>query len=162
MKNFLMIFNVIVVFLALFGVWYSFSGFGNKFFLSLATISCIISVFFALRMSCINNERVPTYIRWKFPLYFLWLAKEVFVSAIQVTIKIWHPTPRISPTLGWHTSKQDTDLAKSIYGNSITLTPGTVCTDISDNNLQVHSLETKSLRELELGVMDKKVKESLG
>ena len=37
-------------------------------------------------------------------------------------------------------SGQSTDLGRFIYANSITLTPGTIVTDISEEGLQVHCL----------------------
>ena len=44
-----------------------------------------------------------------------------------------------------------------IYGNSITLTPGTLTVEVDQDNLFVHALCDSSLNELEVGEMDKRV-----
>ena len=49
------------------------------------------------------------------------------------------------------------DLAKTILGNSITLTPGTITMDIQDDELIVHALSEKVARELANGQMERRV-----
>ena len=44
-----------------------------------------------------------------------------------------------------------------IYGNSITLTPGTLTVEVGQGDLFVHALCDRSLNELEFGEMDKRV-----
>ena len=52
---------------------------------------------------------------------------------------------------------QRTPLGTVIYGNSITLTPGTLTIEVDQGNLFVHALCDSSLNELEVGEMDKRV-----
>lgn len=84
------------------------------------------------------------------------------MSSIAVALKVWLPDSKISPTLSWINSTQKTPEARSIYGNSITLTPGTVCTDTKDKKIQVHALTKAGINSLKKGIMDRKVTESIG
>tara|TARA_B100000927_G_scaffold204432_1_gene165842 strand:- start:490 stop:687 length:198 start_codon:yes stop_codon:yes gene_type:complete len=52
---------------------------------------------------------------------------------------------------------QSTELAKVIYANSITLTPGTVSVEIEGNEIIVHALTQELMDGLIEGDMDKRV-----
>ena len=54
-------------------------------------------------------------------------------------------------------TSQRTSLGTVIYGNSITLTPGTLTIEVDQDYLIVHALCDSSLNELEVGEMDKRV-----
>ena len=49
-------------------------------------------------------------------------------------------------------------MARVIYANSITLTPGTLSTDLNRSEIEVHALEATSIKELKSGGMEKKIK----
>lgn len=94
-------------------------------------------------------------INYHFPLYCLWLIKEIIKSTIIVTKIVWQEKLNIDPTFEWVESEQDNVVSLVIFGNSITLTPGTVTLDIKDNMLLVHALEKSSLPDL--AKMDAKI-----
>ena len=54
-------------------------------------------------------------------------------------------------------ASQRTPLGTLIYGNSITLTPGTLTIEVGQGDFFVHALCDNSLNELEVGEMDKRV-----
>jgi multicomponent Na+:H+ antiporter subunit E len=81
-------------------------------------------------------------------------------SSIIVTLKVWLPDAKISPVLSTVRSTQTSPETQSVYGNSITLTPGTICTDISGKVIQVHALTKDGMASLKENIMDKKVTES--
>ncbi len=89
--------------------------------------------------------------------YLGWLIREMARSAFRVTRILWQVKPRITPRLFTVESKLKQDLALSLYGNSITLTPGTVCVKITGKKLQVHALEKASIADIKSGVMEKQV-----
>ena len=158
MKNFL---NILILFILLLGTWYTFSGYDSLFFLGLGAASCALAIAIGWRMAIIDEERHPIYLKPKAPIYFLWLLKEMFISSVKVSFQVWFPDAKISPTMGWVKSTQTSDEARAIYGNSITLTPGTVCIDIDGNDIEVHALSESSLVDLRKGIMNKNVKESI-
>ena len=86
-----------------------------------------------------------------------WLFKEIFLSGMNVSRIILDPKLPISPTVDLIPSSQNTDVGRSTFANSITLTPGTVAIEIKKNFILVHSIEKKLIVELQSGDMDSKV-----
>jgi len=93
----------------------------------------------------------------KYILWLIWLFKEIIVSSLAVSIKVWQSNLKITPILTWIDSKNETDIALTTYANSITLTPGTVCVDIQDNHLLIHALVKENIKSLKTGDMDKRI-----
>lgn len=149
--------NIFLVFISVFATWVVFSGFLNPFFLIAGLISSAIAVYFANKMKIIDYDRYPVYLRADAPFYLIWLLKEVFVSAIDVSIRVWQKKPDISPTLEFIPTSQTSDVAKALYANSITLTPGTVCINVVKDKLEVHALTKEGMKDLKMGNMDKRI-----
>jgi multicomponent Na+:H+ antiporter subunit E len=72
---------------------------------------------------------------------------------------IWRKNLNLQPVFEWINSEQKNDTSLVIYGNSITLTPGTVTLNISNGMLLVHALEQSSIDNLKFGnfTMSKRV-----
>jgi len=138
-----------------------FSGYTEPFFIASGLISCLIAVFFAKRMNVVDEEH-PVFLMPMVPFYLIWLYKEIIKSAIDVSFRVWKVEPDISPVIAWVPSSQTNDASRATYANSITLTPGTVCIDVTDNSLEVHALSHEGIDGLLEGVMDKKVTETMG
>ena len=149
--------RAIWLFVALAALWLLLSGHYNGFLLTLGVLSCAATVFVASRLSVIDQESVPLPIYWLLPGYWLWLLAEIVKANIDVARRILHPKLPIDPRLFEVTCTQETDLGRVIYANSITLTPGTISTDVRGNVIQVHALSDAGERELRKGTMDGKV-----
>ena len=109
-------------------------------------------------MDVVDHESHPIHIApWSFIAYWSWLLKEIFLSNIQVSKIILNPKLMISPRVIKVQASQKTELGRVIYANSITLTPGTVTLDISDDTLMVHSLMESSAESLKTGEMDNRI-----
>ncbi|MFY9589387.1 Na+/H+ antiporter subunit E [Rickettsia endosymbiont of Halotydeus destructor] len=102
------------------------------------------------------------YLIYKAPLYFCWLLVEIYKSAFAVIKIVWRCNIKIEPTFEWVDAEGLPEIGQVIYGNSITLTPGTVTLDINNNMLLVHALDKSSIDDLKNGVMLNKVKGMLG
>ena len=89
--------------------------------------------------------------------YILWLAKEIFLSGITITKIIWNRNINviISPRLEFVPTKLKNDIARVIYANSITLTPGTISVSLEKDKILVHSLTKEGLH---LAPMEQEVK----
>ena len=152
----------ILLFIALFAIWFCFSGYTETFFIVSGIISCLIAVYCSAKMGVLTNDKrhqliyakplSPKYILW-----LIWLFKEIIVSSLAVSIKVWQSNLKITPILTWIDSKNETDIALTTYANSITLTPGTVCVDIQDNHLLIHALVKENIKSLKTGDMDKRI-----
>ncbi|MEA3451164.1 MAG: Na+/H+ antiporter subunit E [Bacteroidota bacterium] len=73
---------------------------------------------------------------------FLWA---LLLSNINVARIVLTPSLPISPAIVEFDSKLNSDFAKLILANSITLTPGTFTIDFIDNRFFIHRLESKSV-----------------
>ena len=91
--------------------------------------------------------------------YLFWLMKEVFLSSVNVTRLVLSNKSKIKPEFGNLSTKLDNNVSKTIYANSITLTPGTVCIDIQNNEIKVHALEKSSVKDLKNSDIEKRISE---
>ncbi len=72
--------------------------------------------------------------------------------------RVLHPQMPIKPQIVEIEVDLETDVAKVLLANSITLTPGTVTVDIEGNKFIVHALTDKALESLLSGEMHARVK----
>ena len=70
---------------------------------------------------------------------------------------VLRPKLDISPTMTRVAASQATPACIATYGNSITLTPGTITTRVDGNILTIHALERGGAIDLEEGGMDARV-----
>jgi len=150
--------HVISLYAALFGVWLLLSGIFDPFFLTLAAVSCALIVYLGHRMDVIDHEGVPVHVSWRFALYLPWLVWQIVLANIDVFRRIVDPRLPIDPDIRWVPASQKTDLCRAIFANSITLTPGTVSTDVAADRIQVHAIDRTGLDELEDGAMNARVR----
>ncbi len=145
--------------LVLFVFWLGLSG-HYTVFLILVGIGCVcICLWVADRMGIIDVEGHPIGMLVRAPSYWLWLWLEIAKSSWTVTrIILDHRLP-VSPTLTHVRASQKTAPGRATYANSITLTPGTITAGVEDDVFTVHALVSESARELEKGVMDRRVVE---
>ncbi|MDA9689617.1 Na+/H+ antiporter subunit E [Betaproteobacteria bacterium] len=136
--------------------WLIFSGIYEPLTLSLGVVSVlIVTTINSLLKLSVESKGSFSYRKF-FAFYLPWLLKEIVVSGIKTSGAI----------LGFRKFKtrakkikasQRTPLGTMIYGNSITLTPGTLTVEVGQGDLFVHALCDRSLNELEFGEMDKRV-----
>ena len=89
--------------------------------------------------------------------YLLWLSWEIVKSNVDVARRILSPSLPIAPAVRWLPANQRSELTRVMYADSITLTPGTLSIDLTDEAVEVHALNEGSLDELERGEMDARV-----
>ena len=120
-------------------------------------ISCLFIVYMARRMDIIDGESHPIHLSLGLPIYWIWLSWEILKANVDVARRIMHPKMPIDPRLFKVAPQQNSDLARVIYANSITLTPGTITTDLTTEYIQVHALSMEGEKELKTGTMASKV-----
>ncbi len=126
--------------LSLFAFWVVLSGHFEPLLLGFGVASVVLAVALAVRMGLVDREGVPLDVAGRFAAYFFWLMKEIFVSNVRVARIIIDPRLPIDPVLVKYHGSQITDLGRAMYANSITLTPGTITTLVTGDELEVHSL----------------------
>lgn len=149
--------RAISLFFALAVVWLLLSGHFDGLLLALGALSCGFVVYLARRMQVLDREGHPLHLGFRLPGYWLWLAMEIIKANIDVARRTLDPRLPIDPRLFELDASQPSDLGRVIYANSITLTPGTVATDVGASTIQVHALNAEAEDALRAGAMDAKV-----
>lgn len=148
--------------LVLFVVWLLLSGHYEPLTTSLGVASCLFVAWIAHRMDVADHEGHPIHLTWRAAFYWPWLFGEIVKSNIDVARIILNPRLPIRPQIVWIKASQADDLGSTIFGNSITLTPGTVTIDVVDDNIEVHALANAFAEGLRSGEMDRRVTEMEG
>lgn len=123
----------------------------------LGALSCVFVGWIAHRMDVADREGHPIHLTWRALLYWPWLLAEIVKSNIQVARIIVDRSLPISPRVISVKASQPDELGHVIYGNSITLTPGTVSIDVKGHEIEVHALAEVFATSLETGDMDRRV-----
>ncbi|UOD50444.1 Na+/H+ antiporter subunit E [Orrella daihaiensis] len=133
--------HIVVLFITLAALWLLWSGLYLPLMLALGAASVVLVIWLTRRFETIDHESVPVHLGFKVITYWAWLLKEIVVSSLQVTKIVLSPSMPISPKVVQVQSKSKGEVRQVIFGNSITLTPGTLTTDLDDNGLvTVHAL----------------------
>ena len=152
--------HALSLWLICFGLWLLLSGFfDNSLLLSFGALSCALVVFVAWRVETIDPEEQPLRPRLGPQLlwYWPWLLWQIVLANVDVVKRILDPKLPIAPMLITLKPSQRSDLGRVIYANSITLTPGTVTTNLSGDTLEVHALTREAADSLRRGNMDRRV-----
>lgn len=126
-------------------------------------MSCFISIYFYSKFEVKADKKEKQSKRGNINIiklipYIFWLIKEVIVSSIKLTIDLWRVKPHIDPVMSYSEYELSSDNLVTIYANSITLTPGTLCVGVDDNKVLVHALNPENFADLESKIMHNKVK----
>ena len=145
---------------SLFALWLLLSGHFEPLLLTLGGLSTVLVVVIAERMRRARAREEaslsPRFVL-RFVAYLPWLVKEIFVANMAVARAVLSPSLPISPIVVHFRGAQRTDLARFIYANSITLTPGTVTVDVVGQDLTVHALTRAAVDGHEEGLMVQRI-----
>lgn len=145
----------ITLFIALFGFWLLMSGYYTPLILSLGVISCLLCVYLTIKGKFLDNETLPIYFFPRLIQYTFWLIIEILKSNITTAKVIIMKSEE--PELFSVKASQKTNEGKVTYANSITLTPGTVTTQIKNDIFEVHALTKDFGDDVRSSDMDKMV-----
>ena len=145
----------ITLFLSLFGFWLLMSGHYTVLITSLGVVSCLLCVYLTIKGNFLDNETIPIYFFPRLIQYTLWLIKEILKSNITTAKVIIMKSEE--PELFCVKATQKTNEGKVTYANSITLTPGTVTTQIKNDIFEVHALTKDFGNDVRSSDMDKMV-----
>lgn len=121
--------------------WLALSGYLDEpLILSFGVISIFLVIGLCIRMKIMDEETVPYLNVPRTLIYFVWLGKEIVKANVQVVKAVLSPDMEISPTMVKVPSHPKTEIGKTMFGNSITLTPGTVTVEMSEDEILVHAL----------------------
>ena len=145
-------------FIMILATWLLWSGHLDFLPVLFGVISSVFVLFLTRTMKLIDEESWPIELMHKLPPYWLWLVWQIMKSNLDVARRILTPGLPISPRMIELELPLQSDLGRVIYGNSITLTPGTVTTEIGGKTIEVHSLTSESEEELRSGKMAQRIR----
>ena len=149
--------NILVLsFLAI--LWLLMSGLYKVLILIFGLCSVLLVMFFIERMNDKDGYKIDFNIRvYKSFKYFSWLLVEVAKCNWAVVRILIANRILINQNFIETSVSQKSDLAKVIFANSITLTPGTVTVETEDRRFLVHALNVNETTGSELQNMDNEV-----
>lgn len=139
-------------------VWLLFSGHFTPLLMALGAASVVLVVWLLRRMD--RADGAPMQLRPSFGLlgYLAWLLWDVVKANIDLAWRIWDPKLPVSPVWARLDTQVETPLEKTLYANSITLTPGTLTTDVRDDHFLIHALSQAGIDELREGEMERRIR----
>jgi len=153
--------RTIVLFLSMLGYWAMLSGQldpqYNRWLIGAGIVVCAGTTWICRRLAIIDGDMLPLGAWLRLPLYAPYLLKEVILANIDVFKRMVAHTPAISPRVFKVPCTLKTDFAKTIYANSITLTPGTVVITVDDDGFLIHALTAEAEAGVRSRVMELRV-----
>jgi multicomponent Na+:H+ antiporter subunit E len=152
--------NRLLTFLLLLFTWVIFSGVIDVFHLSLGVISCGIVTWLSSDF-LFQKDGKGLQTRFveagRFIGYCLWLLWQIILANIHVLKLALAPNNReIRPQMVRFRTSLQSEFARYVFANSITLTPGTVTLSVDGDKFVVHAISKKVADELP-GEMEKRV-----
>ena len=148
----------VTFFFMMIGAWAAWSGHFETLTVVFGFVSALLVLFLTKRMKLLDEESWPIPIMNKLPKYWLWLFWEITKSNIDVAWRILSPNLPIQPRVFEIDLPLQSDLGRVIYANSITLTPGTVTTNLGGRTIEVHALSSQSEEGLRNGQMAERIR----
>jgi len=137
--------NIFVSFLILFVFWILLNNTFDPLILGLgAVLALLISLLFCSRCNVFAKIRLtPKAFLYTF-IYLVVFLIELVKSNLDVARRVLSPQLPINPGIVEVKTKLTSRMGRMILANSITLTPGTLSVDVSDDRLFIHWIDVKS------------------
>ena len=132
--------RVIITVLMLSAVWVLWSWHFEPIVVGVAIASIAFVTWIVRRLGVLDAEGQPYEINLRLLAYIPWLVWEVIKANIAVAKIILSPKMDIRPHLIRVPAPQRTALGRTIFANTITITPGTISLDVHDDVILVHAL----------------------
>lgn len=140
--------------------WLLFSGRFDLFHIFLGIASCLIVSTFSSRLLFQRAALFGLFPCWvKFTGYLPWLFNQIFLANLHVLYLTFHPKMMdlINPKIITFESRLKSDISRTTFANSITLTPGTITVHAGVlGTFAVHCIDDKSGQSLP-GEMENKI-----
>jgi multicomponent Na+:H+ antiporter subunit E len=123
--------------------WILLSGMFKPLMLSFGVFSVLFSMWITGRMHQIDRQRYTFFVTFTFITFLLKLAFKVVQSNYDVSLRILGIRPVESTFITIPMPYKD-DVAKVLYANAITLTPGSSSIALFENTLLVHTISAQN------------------
>lgn len=144
--------RVVGIATTLFGSWLLLSGKIDAMHVGVGVAASLTIAYFVAHWGTSRPAIYPR-IAW----FALWLFYQVVLSNLRVARLAFAPGNKLRPRLVTLPPGTHGDVPLALLGCAITLTPGTMSVDISEEKLTVHALDDVSARSVEDGDMARRV-----
>jgi multicomponent Na+:H+ antiporter subunit E len=122
-------------------LWLLLSGYWFKpILVGFGVLAVTVALVTTARMGLLDGESVPFARMPHYLKYWSWLGAEIFKANVAVVRIAMAPDLNIKPVMTRVAVSAKTDMARTTYANSITLTPGTVTIEVEETGFLVHAL----------------------
>lgn len=142
--------------------WILLSGFIEPLLLSFGALSVALVLLVLKRMDAVDGEQKRISSGFRMWRYLAWLCGQIAISSVHVAKLVWGSPQKLSPAIATIDASSIPENSRVLYANSITLTPGTLSVDLEDGKITVHALQAESIKELEEGDMESRIKKLWG
>lgn len=150
--------RAIFIFLSLLALWLLLSGIYKPLLIVFGVVSSALCVWIVYRLGLLGKRGLFNHLKIvKFFRYLAWLTVEIGKADWAVTKVILSPVLPKRQRLIRVPSDQHSDVARMIFANSITVTPGTITVETEDDYFIVHALTDEAADPKALEAMCKKV-----
>jgi multicomponent Na+:H+ antiporter subunit E len=151
--------HYLFVSITLYLFWLILSGHFSPLLLILGGVSALLVAWLLRRMDRVDGTAVRLRPSLALAGFGVWLFWHLIKSNIEVARIIWDPTLPITPC--WTrlpVQASTTPLQRTLYANSITLTPGTLTADVHEDHFLVHTLCDRGIGLLHDGEMERRIR----
>ena len=159
----------LAMFVVLFGFWMVLSGRTETKFIVYGLITALVTNWVTYPLLLVpNKDGSKRYFVFgisipKFIMYFFWLMWQLVLANIDVLLATTAQELDIDPKVVRFYFRADNPMASVVLANSITLTPGTVTINVTDDGLyEIHALTRGAAAGVLDGSMQKKVADLYG
>lgn len=140
-------------------LWLGISGHFEGLILAMGAASVALVVWLSRRMRVIDEEGMPLDALHRAIPYSIWLLGQIVKANLAMLPVIFARRPAIRPRVLTIPAGQADTLGQVTYANSITMTPGTVTLEVSDDELAVHALTEQAATDLTSGEMQRRAEQ---
>ncbi|MBQ0018112.1 MAG: Na+/H+ antiporter subunit E [Clostridiales bacterium] len=150
-------------------LWLVLSGIFEFKFIAFGAGTCLLISIICLNKLTISNgksehEFFILHLNWpRMIVYFLWLTVEIVKAALYISGVILFNRKKLNPQIVWFKAEYDNPVARVLLANSITITPGTITVDLSNEGVYaVHALTDELAEGIRDMGMQKKIAWAFG
>jgi multicomponent Na+:H+ antiporter subunit E len=147
----------LLLFLLLFGFWFGLSGQTKPFLLGCGLLTCGVLTAISIRFEAEIWGWSPRALALAVVTYLPWLLAQIVAANVRVIYLTLHPALPIAPCMVRVPCTLTTPLGRTIFANSITLTPGTVSVALEEGAILVHAITRADADSLLSGEMHDRV-----
>jgi multicomponent Na+:H+ antiporter subunit E len=134
--------RLVLISVTLFVYWLALSGHYETWLVVSGAVLSVLVVAFCLFKGITDEEGFPIEKLPRALVYWPWLGWQMALSALNVSRLILNPRLPISPTMVKVAALQKSAVGLTTYANSITMTPGTISVEVSEQGkaIWVHAI----------------------